>query len=299
MSNDRSNTASQHVKWMRYEVLLCLLGSYTIVALVIRAGLTDSASIFAILVTAAYAGSIQYLRAKNARAWQLLRLFAGYFFVLWYFVSVASFVSALGLTAHDDALLEWDERYFGVTPAVAMQPLVSPPMTELMSVLYFSFLIYLHVALIYFAMGPLDIARRFANWMFSVYAVGMSGYLLVPAIGPGRAFPHLFDTSLDGGILTQLNRIVVDTDSVIYDVFPSLHVLITCALLLFDYRYAPRRFRWMLFPAFGTCFAAIYLRYHYGVDMVAALALLAVVWVLFRDNIPPSQRRPSDVAAGH
>jgi hypothetical protein len=278
---------------MRHEILLCLLGGYTFIALVIRAGLLHALTLQTIFVVGCYGVAIVYSRSKVGDHWQKLRFFAGYLFVLWYFLAVASFVPALGLETRDVSLLAVDEHFFGVTPAVWMQSWSSTLTTELMSGCYLSYLVYLHVAIVYAAFMSTAYARRFASWILSVYAIGLPGYLLVPATGPANAFPDLFSVPLDGWLLTQLNQAIVERGSAVFDVFPSLHVLITCALLDFDRRFCPRRFKFMLLPAAGIFTSALYLRYHYAIDLLAGAAMFLLALMLFAD------RRPSDVATGN
>lgn len=101
--------------------------------------------------------------------------------------------------------------------------------------------------------------------------------MLVPAVGPGAAFPELFAGPLTGGLLTQLNAGLVTLGSARYDVFPSLHVLVTCVLLDHDRLLARRRFRLVVFPAAGMVLGAVYLRYHYAIDLMAGFVVFLVV----------------------
>ncbi len=294
---DRSNLTPQLnlsvlQRPMRHEILLWLLGLYTTTALIVRAGIWDGRTWQTIFATAAYA-AVCYCRNSESDRWQKLRLLAGYFFVLWYFLAVASFVSALQLPAQDEVLTLVDEKIFGVTPAVPMQRMVSKLMTETMSGFYLSYLVYLHVAIVHAGFMQVQDARRFAGWILSIYAISMPIYLLVPATGPGMALPDSFGVPLEGWLLTDINRAIVEPDGAIYDVFPSLHVLITCALLTYDFQHHRRRFWIMLVPSAGMFVSTLYLRYHYAIDLIAGFWLFLVAYLLF------AERRPVDVAADH
>jgi hypothetical protein len=284
--------AAPNFRLLRHEILLCLLGLYTSVALVIRAGIFNATTIQAIGFSCVYFGLAIASAAKQQPGWQKARLFSGFVFVLWYFTSVASFVPAIGLAAQDAGLLGIDRQWLGETPSVAMQSVISVSMTEMMSAFYLSYLVYLLWAVVYSGFQPIGFTRRFADWILSVYAMGLAVYLLIPAIGPGQAFPELFTSPLEGPLVSELNRWVVGHGSGVYDVFPSLHVMITGALLIFDFHHYRPRFRIMLLPSVGMVVAAVYLRYHYAIDLLAGCLLLTVAWILFND------RRPDDVAAG-
>jgi hypothetical protein len=279
--------------WLRYEILLCLLGLYTIIALLVRSGATSGATLQAVFVTLGYVWIIRRCRKQPDDQWQKLRFLAGYLFVFWYFLAVAAFVPAIGAANRDTSLLAIDEQLFGVTPAVWMQSVSSIAMTELMSACYLSFVVYLHVTIVHALFMSNDYVRRYSNWIFSIYAIGLPGYLLVSATGPAIAFPTLFDAPLHGWLLTDLNQAVVERGSSVYSVFPSLHVLITFALLAFDRRHCPRRFQFMLLPTAGLIASTMYLRYHYAIDLLAGAAIFLIAAALF------GERRSADVATGN
>jgi membrane-associated phospholipid phosphatase len=140
------------------------------------------------------------------------------------------------------------------------------------------------VCLFHALVGPVKSTRRLAKWLFSVYAIGLAGYLLFPAVGTSKAFPELFAQPIEGPLLTPLNRMVVEQGSSVYDAFPSLHVLITCTLLEYDRRYCRRRFFAILLPALGIFTSALYLRYHYAVDLLAGGALFILAKILFKER---------------
>ena len=58
-------------------------------------------------------------------------------------------------------------------------------------------------------------------------------------------------------------------------------LVVTCALLAFDYRYCRRRFHWMALPAAGLIVSTLYLRFHYAVDLLAGGIAFLIVCGLF------------------
>ncbi|TWU11139.1 phosphatase PAP2 family protein [Allorhodopirellula heiligendammensis] len=271
----------------RYELLLVTLGFGTALALALRLGWFHPATLHAFVVTLVFFLTCWALRERESDRIQKLRYLIGYVFVLWFYLSVGSFVVAMRLPTRDAELLAIDEAMFGVTPAVRMQLLQSFYLTELMSGFYFSYLVYLHAALLCVVFQSVGQAQRFANWIFSVFAIGLAGYLLVPAQGPQLAFPELFETPLVGGPVTALNRWVVQRGSTVYDAFPSLHALISWALLVFDFRGCRRRFVWMVVPSLGIVVSTVYLRYHYMVDLLASVVVLSFCLPVFRHQEQP------------
>jgi membrane-associated phospholipid phosphatase len=95
--------------------------------------------------------------------------------------------------------------------------------------------------------------------------------------------PEAFNHPLTGGWLTHFNDVVVRRGSNRVDVFPSLHVAVSAFILGFDRRFATWRYRLYLVPAVGLWVSTIYLRFHYGVDVLGGFALAAFgLWVAFR-----------------
>jgi hypothetical protein len=284
-----------------HETALLLLGAGTLLALAVRAGPADRMTCEAAVVTLGFAAVVFLLTGEGPSA-QKIRFGMAYGYILWFYLSVQRITPALHTPLRDDGLRAADEFLFGCLPAVAVQGYSAGWLTDLLSACYAGYLIYLHVVLVHALWRPTCEMLHLGARLFTTYAVGLAGYLLVPAVGPGQAFPELFTTPLSGGILTHLNAALVARGSSRFDVFPSLHVLITCVLLAHDRRYVPRRFRLMLLPAAGMVAATLYLRYHYAVDLLAGFALfVAVRWTTARylnrsnSRIP---RCPPDVVAG-
>lgn len=204
-----------------------------------------------------------------------LRIALTYAYALAFYTAVEWLVPALGLGARDAELLAIDRALIGETPAALITP--RPWLTDLMSACYGSYHIYLHGALIW-AIVRVEKAQRLTEPLFLAFALGMTGYLLVPATGPAIAYPELFAAPLQGGWLFEANRAFIAQGTSLYDVFPSLHVLVTLVLLDHDWRYMRRRFWIALLPAGVLLTSTIYLRYHYLIDCLAAV----LVWGLGR-----------------
>lgn len=269
-------------RWQRHEILLSALGGLTTLALVIRAGPIATATLSTAVATTTFCFVVVATRRLTNESLQKLRYITAFLYVLWFYKTIEHIVPALGNTPHDGALLHIDEQLFGTTPSVLLQAWISVWLNELMSGCYLTYLVYLHVCVVYSWLMPLGFTKQFANWIYSVYGVGLAGYILYPAIGPEHAFPELYGPPLHGPALTSLNRWIVNSGSSLYDAFPSLHVLITFALLDFDRQFVRRRFYWMILPAIGLVISTIYLRYHYAIDLIVGVLLFIVAKMCFR-----------------
>jgi len=280
------NTASPSVlrggwKFFPHEWAFALLGGGTFLATLGRSGSVLGVPLEAGMATVLYGCLVAGFR-NGPELVQKARLLASYGFLVWFYFAVARLVPAVGAPVRDEALYAVDRALFQETPAVYCQSFAVLWLTDLLSACYLSFHVYLQLAVLHMLWRPLAAGVRFSISLFTTYAVGFLGYLLLPALGPWKAFPQLFTTPLTGGVVTEFNAWVVGQGSSVYDVFPSLHLLVTLVLLDHDWREVRWRFWIMIVPAAGLIVATIYLRYHYAVDLLAGGGLFLILrWALW------------------
>ena len=192
----------------------------------------------------------------------------------------------------DGALRRLDEALFSVEPALALQRVTRPWLTEYMTFAYATYFAYPTVVLwLLYRATPQETPgttktrsfvqfREFGLALSLCFYLGLTGYVLVPAIGPRYAFPNEFAVPLDGYWLTGPAAEAWESlQTIKRDCFPSLHTALTAVSLLYMWRYR-REWRWgrLLFglstPLIVSLWVStLYLRYHYAVDVVAGLAL--------------------------
>ncbi|HEX4683042.1 MAG TPA: phosphatase PAP2 family protein [Gemmatimonadaceae bacterium] len=193
----------------------------------------------------------------------------------------------IGTPMYDGALQAADRALFGQPLPLYFDRWVSPAASQLLSACYFLLFPYIVIGcarqLWRFERSP-DEARRFFSGMFTVYGIGLLGYLLLPAAGPYIAMPDAFTRSISGGWMTALNDAAIRRGSNHVDVFPSLHIAVSAFFLGFDRRYARWRFHMYAVPATALWVSTLYLRYHYGIDVLCGFALAGLgLCVAFRD----------------
>jgi hypothetical protein len=200
---------------------------------------------------------------------------------------------AIGGPLRDSMLQSADRSLFGQVLPLYFDRWVSPAASQMLSGCYFLLFPYIVIGcarqLWRFERAP-DEARRFFSGLFTVYGIGFAGYLLVPAAGPYSAMPGAFTHSISGGWMTWLNDAAIRHGSNRVDVFPSLHVAVSAFFLGFDHRYARWRYYAYALPAFGLWLSTLYLRYHYGIDVLSGFALAGVgLCVAFRGAVPQQE----------
>ena len=101
-------------------------------------------------------------------------------------------------------------------------------------------------------------------------------YVLVPAIGPYVAFADRYEHPLVGLWATTFFRETIAAHQVVPDCFPSGHTALSWITAWFALRYAPRYGRFALAAAVLITLATVGLRYHYAVDVLAAVPLVLI-----------------------
>lgn len=162
------------------------------------------------------------------------------------------------------------ERLFGLEQAM---------LSEVLSSAYLCFYFVNLIPVFWFSLRRREAeAKRYFFGIAYLYLIGFAGYLLVPAGGPYMAFPELFPYPAHGGPVTAFLTARVAEGITGMDVFPSLHSGITLfvAGFFFTARQRPGYglAAALLLPIVaGVILATVYLRYHYGIDLVIGLLL--------------------------
>lgn len=175
-----------------------------------------------------------------------------------------------------------DEALFGVQPCVWAERLVTPARTEVMQLLYMSFLwIAPSTSLILLARGRWREFRATTMAVVVCFYIGYFLYVVFPAAPPRLVFVYDFTRTLEGypRIFSNLSAraftlLPVDSRAA----FPSLHAAVSLVALVHAWRHL-RAWFWVVLPfAAGLWVSTIYLRHHYVVDLLAGwgLAPLAV-----------------------
>ncbi len=195
---------------------------------------------------------------------------------------------------YDWLLIKIDRTLFGVDPTRWLEQWASPLVTEILQISYTS---YYFILLSVFTELYLEKRRTefLSAGFFIVYGFYLSyiGYFLLPAVGPRFALYNFssLNHDLPGLFLTNFLRDFVNTGESISkgmanavafaqrDVFPSGHTQLTLIALYLAFHFR-LHVRWVLL-ALGSLLiiSTVYLRYHYGVDVLAGvLFFLFTIW---------------------
>jgi membrane-associated phospholipid phosphatase len=185
----------------------------------------------------------------------------------------------------DGALRAFDERLLGVTPALAFDRITTPWLSEVMSAAYSLYFVYpAGLLVLLYRRGELERFREVGLALGLCLYAGLIGYVLVPAVGPRYVMAAEFTRPLTGPWLTAgAARAWNLIELIDRDCFPSLHTALTLLALLYFMRLRRvlpygRLIVAVIVPPIVLLWAStMYLRYHYGVDVIAGAALALAV----------------------
>lgn len=178
----------------------------------------------------------------------------------------------------DAELAQLDLRLFGVHPSLWLGDVVGPVITEFVMLCYYGYFLGPVI------LGALLLARRRTE-AYGEYVLGLAlyfcanyaFYVVVPAVGPRFFLAQMFDQPLNGLWLTSTLDGLMRTPIYNRDCFPSGHTGVTITVLVYAWRYH-RRFFWIWLPVgVGLISATLIGRFHYGIDLLAALPLVVTV----------------------
>lgn len=206
----------------------------------------------------------------------------------------------------DTMLLAWDRwLFFGHSPAVLLHDLLGQHVAAIvLTFLYESFGTMVLIAIpmpLVFATRIRDgyVAITAALW---VWMMGVGSYYLIPSLGPFHSAPQEFAgltrTSIQdtqARYLAQRAHLLADPQAhdafAQVSAFASLHVGVTCLIVLMCHYYGLRRLTQVLGVfLLTTIVATVYLGWHFFVDDVAGLAIAFLAVQLGRRMIYPAGR---------
>jgi hypothetical protein len=243
------------------EVSALLFGFFTLVVVLVRGGLLTH----------------PWLKPLAFRLGLYMGIQFTYFFM-------RGFLPVVNPGSLDRELHQLGSSWFGVEPAIALEPWITAGTTEWFAFFYYGyfFVLGLHVIPILFFGRDARLLSEFALGLLLVLSIGQSLYMLVPGYGPSAGLPELFQIALPEGVWWHLVKELVASAGAQKDIFPSIHTAAPSFILLFSFHnraYLPYRYSWPLvaFFVFNIIIATMFLRWHWLVDIVAgvALALLA------------------------
>ena len=213
--------------------------------------------------------------------WPVPAILLGYLFMRILRLELA--IETFDITQRDLLMIQLDTLAFGQTLPLYIQHWTSPPLTLLMETAYLHFYYLLPIgSLLYFYWQQQDeyfLAMRQA--IIYTLVGGFCCYFLMPVKGPLDFINDEFTVPLHSG--HEMVYAAVNSFRFAYDCFPSLHTAIPWVTLLVTWSWHSWPVRLIILALTLTItLSTLYLRYHYGFDVLAGLLWACIVAALIK-----------------
>jgi len=228
------------------------------------------------------AGTLKYLGAFFSPFVKIIRDWFP-FFVLCssYYALYSNLMLRINPHTADSSLSKIDAAIFGNQVSFLLEPLIRPWLTDFLNAVYFSHvLVFPGVALYFYLSGETKAFRRLMMGYLTLFLLSILSYLLVPAIGPEKFFADQYAQDLHGQAVSRGVDYIINVGRVGYDCFPSLHVGVPVLISIYLFVYRRKFFVPAVIYALLMCFATLYLRYHYAVDVMASFVYAPAAYFL-------------------
>lgn len=219
---------------------------------------------------------------------KILRYWYGVAVILIIFKEVYYIVYSLKPDDWDLIFIKMDFILFGLNPTQWAHKFENPVLTEFLQIVY----AYYYPMIVVFGL-QLYLCKRYKEFKYTIFIIFFSFYfsyllyLIFPANGP-RFHLHDFsviNSELPGLFLTKHIRTFLNfgesippgcsnpQDYVQRDAMPSLHIITAFLISYLSWKFRSKSFYFYLPYFFCMAAAAIYLRYHYVVDIFGGLVV--------------------------
>lgn len=174
----------------------------------------------------------------------------------------------------DPLVLGWEEALFGHQPSTTLARRWDLlPLSELLHLAYLSYypVIYFFPAALFLS-GRLEAFRRTIFALMLGFTATYVVFIVFPVQGPRYLFPAP-GGELARGALYGLTHSILESGSSRGAAFPSAHMAIATIQTLSAIRHRPRWAPLLALVTLGIGLGAVYGGFHYGIDMLAGLAV--------------------------
>ena len=246
-------------------------------------GIIPDASSLLILYSALVLAQMILIRFKNRSK------FFGYLYDLVFPVLCVLLVfDSLGRIVHyvnpqdiDPVLIRLDNLIFGGDPAVMLEKIANPFLTDILEIAYTTYyFMAISLGVVLLVHHKKEEFNRTIFLVLLCFYLSYLGYIIFPALGPRFAIDELKVIPLKGFLVAEpIQNFLNWLEGIKRDAFPSGHTAIASTVLYLSYKFEKKLFRILLPAVLALIFSTVYCRYHYVVDVLAGI-ILAVLTVL-------------------
>ncbi len=196
---------------------------------------------------------------------------------LFFFEEIALTVHAIFPGWFDEYLIKADYALFGAHPTVWIEQFSGYWLNEFMQLAYMSyFLLTIGLGAYLWSRHRRDDFSVFIASTCAAYYLCYVIFVFFPIESPYHTLAHLQQVELTGGPMTALINLIEKHGRVHGGAFPSGHVAGSMVALFSAYRFAREIGYWLTPVVVSICVATIYGRYHYVMDVLAAIVVAAI-----------------------
>ncbi len=188
--------------------------------------------------------------------------------------SIQGYVLILHNHFLDHHITTLEKIIFGTNPTLALEKIVSKPLTEFLKFSYFSYYFYVPVpAIILFFKKRYNELEKFVFTITFTFYISYIGFVLYPIQGPRYTLAEAYNIKkLSGYIFTPLQDFIMANGAVRGACMPSSHLAVAWVSLFLIKKFFGKKPFWLIFPfTLAMTFSIVYNRYHYITDGVIGL----------------------------
>jgi membrane-associated phospholipid phosphatase len=197
------------------------------------------------------------------------------------FIEISRLLNILFPFWLESYLLDWDLKLFGSYPTVWVQQFFRPWLSEYMAFSYWSYFIIFPICsiLLYLRKDKTLLYSYVFSLSFTFYFCYFS-YLFLCARGPHDTIAHLHVSREVAGFFDGMVQRMQEGVSISGAAFPSSHVAATWIVQIYLFRYK-KWLGWAVLPlVLSLTVSVVYLQYHYAVDFIAGMLVVAIIYPL-------------------
>ncbi|MCQ2113443.1 MAG: phosphatase PAP2 family protein [Bacteroidaceae bacterium] len=205
----------------------------------------------------------------------------------------------------DHFIATWDQSLFGCQPALLFAEKVSSPVfSELMCMGYVSYFFIMASVLLFYFFQRYEELEKMTFIFFTSFFLTYIVFIFVPVCGPQYYYEIVGVDNIAQGTFPDIGRYFLDNTQTQYNpgwkdgffykllvfthetgerpiaAFPSSHVAITLIMTIFAFKGNWKFGGVILFLFILICFATVYIRAHYAVDVIAGCVFGLFVYLM-------------------
>jgi len=226
-------------------------------------------------------GFILYVQSRSKRKWIELLHWIFPLLLLTYLFKETAYLNHLFFHYYLDGwIVKAEERLWGYLPAVVFSKNFPEVwFSELMNFGYFSYyFMTIGVALLFFFKYPREMERVTFIVLISFFIYYLF-YIFFPTEGPVYFLQAPLNERLHSGVFSYLVNLADRVGDGHTGAFPSSHVGMAVIFVILTYKKFPKLFWLVTFLGVLICFATVYIKAHYFLDVVGGLLSAPLLYI--------------------